>query len=265
MSPSVHVDRREELALFEAIIAGSISHRGLLVTARPPSDGMGKTALLKAFRKAVSSSSVTRMGCVDLKGADSVLQILEEFCVQLDGPFSRFHALRLQVLRPHITTVIENSRLRAVSFDIRTGTEPAADHSAISAGSLTEAFIADLDEYHDCALGQITVIAFDTFEAANASVQRWVGSHLLPRLQSRPWLVLVVAGNEIPDLDLQADDLCELVVLEPLDIESVSEYLQMVGLGDSAETSRFVYAVTNGRPLEVVTIAAKLLSSLGMR
>jgi len=242
---NAHVDRTEEFRIFGRLLSGEHPDHMLLIQAGP---GMGKSALLERF---YSQSEQYPRALVDLRRLDCTpAEFLGELASQLEttikglgggAAFQRYHEQRERLFQPGDIT-IQASRLTRVnltaSWDMRSSEQAALQ-------IITDAFFSDLDGFLEEYPRIILLI--DTFEKANIEVERWVKGLFLNRIRGRHRIVVVLAGQKIPELGPAS----ATWQLKPLELCDVRDYLNRVELSLSEEQINVLYALTEGIPLDL--------------
>ncbi len=120
--------------------------------------------------------------------------------------------------------------------------------------TLTKVFFADLHR----ASTQI-VVAIDTFEKATSEVQAWISDVFLLYARRTPGVVVIIAGQSVPDLDREWDEYCCHCPLRGLRPEHWHEYAQRVGVTLSKETTFAFHKLFDGIPGEMEKAFQKLM------
>jgi hypothetical protein len=90
------------------------------------------------------------------------------------------------------------------------------------------------DAFFNC-LGELitarghAVVLFDSFETATAEATRWLRAYLLPRILSKTPsnLLLIVAGEKVPELELEYSDCSRKTNLDLFQEAHIREYLAL--------------------------------------
>lgn len=98
---------------------------------------------------------------------------------------------------------------------------------------------------------QTVLLQFDTYEKANDEIQTWFTGFFLPRIYQYRWLVVVVAGRTIPELDLVGADWCLRQTLKPLKRKHIQEYVQRLELSLSDDVIEALYTFSDGKPYDL--------------
>jgi hypothetical protein len=253
---SVHVDRVEELARFEAMIAGTGTAHVLLIQAEP---GMGKSSLLREFWDKSAAHSRFR---VDFKPrTHSVEGVLGELSSQNRPAFTRFYERLERVTEGGPLVYMNNTDISRSQLDIRLQRPDSTEERELRRQVLTQAFFSDLVDANP--QHRTTVMVFDTYEAANEEVKDWLTRLLLTGVRGYRWLTVVVAGQTIPQLGIGWDDWVLEQTLRPLGPEHVGEYLRQVKLQLSEHEITIIYQATAGIPLDLSTSAGRILRTRG--
>ena len=251
----VHVNRTEELARFEDMIAGRGTAHVLLIQA---ASGMGKSSLLQEFWDRGGGSF---RAFVDLKPrTHSVVDVLSEVSSYDKARFPRFSQKVTELSSPgNITFYTNRSKIEQSPISISSG--GGADERELRRQVLAGAFFADLEDSN--VDGDVALIIFDTHENATDDVKDWLSRAFLPAAREHRWLIVVVAGRTTPELGIGWDDWCLEQSLRPLGPEHLGEYVQRVKLELSEDEILLLYDLTDGIPLHVSTQVGTLLLKRG--
>jgi len=246
----VHVDRENELKLFRSMVGGDGDSHILLIQAE---SGMGKTSLLGEFWRASRSSPRSH---INLKRTTySVEEILTQLVDDFGGSaaFPTYSRRLEQDFARAGDLTISGSRLRDVSVHQTV----AGPDRELRQGVLTDALLQDL---RDQPLGDAAVVIFDTYEEAGQEVKDWLSGRFLRLARTLRWLVIVIAGQRVPEPELGWDEWSLRQTLRPLDPEHVSEYLDRVELRLTPEQILVLYEATEGRPFDLATAVARIVA-----
>jgi len=222
--PRIHIDRNDELRLFDDVLASRRPERILLLEG--PSQ-TGKSTLLDEFRKRRGGHLWALANFKSLK--ESAIGVLGEWADALGSiAFNQFRAACSQSAAGADVTITGN-RLIGAQVDIALGPLDESQRQARRA-LLTEAFFADLR----LARAQ-AVIVIDTFEQAAPDVQTWLSGVFLPRARRTPGVIVVVSGQQVPALDREFDECCCRRRLSGLRPEDWNDYARLVGAPLSPE------------------------------
>jgi hypothetical protein len=107
------------------------------------------------------------------------------------------------------------------------------------------AIIDDLQQ-----LSAPVLLIIDTYEAASVDLKKWIEAQLLPRVDPSGWLVVVIAGQAVPDRNRHAwGKTAEHVVLQPIrDGLEWHEYSQRRGFHISLQDVSLLALAGGGRP-----------------
>ena len=207
MSREIRVDRDEELNLFYRMVIRESDERILLIHA---ASGLGKTVLLSEFEKRCPKG-ISYIP-IDFKGGGtSVAGVFSLACDTLGRDrFPLLSAKLLQFVNPASVNVVDNTLFGRNLIDVALSA-PDEDTRALRREALTDVFFDDLR-----ALNRI-VFAFDTFnDCRDAVVQTWLSSSFLPRVRNTPELIVVLAGQCVPEPALGWRNLCYVLELKPM-------------------------------------------------
>jgi hypothetical protein len=112
---------------------------------------------------------------------------------------------------------------------------------------LQQAFFQDLE-----AIDQTIVLLLDTFETAVTELQDWINGELLKEVSRLRQLIVVVAGQEVPDCKSCVwEDDCHYCYLEAIDEESWYTFAQQVGMPFEKGEIKMLTLALNGNPLAI--------------
>lgn len=252
----VHVDRTEELARFEDMVAGRGTAHVLLIQAE---SGMGKSSLL---RELWERGDAPFKAFVDLKPrTHSVVDVLSELSSYDKARFPRF-AQKVTELSSSGSVSFYANRTKIVESEISIQSGGGgADERELRRQALTAAFFADLEDSH--VDGEVALVIFDTHENGTDDVKDWLSSSFLPAARAHRWLAVVIAGQTTPELRIGWDDWCLEQSLRPLGRDHLGEYVRCVKLDLSEDEILLLYDLTDGIPLDVSTQVGTLLLKRG--
>lgn len=268
MSRRVHIDRKPELDRFDDMLHGRQEERILLIEA--PS-GRGKTWLLLEYQKRAAHAGVPsalidlRVGSMGV--SDALATLGEEFGWERLGRFQRqvaewgrltadvtIHGV-LQIGRPQIQVVLGGP-------DEQTRRERRR--------VLTDALMSDVRDWLG-ATGR-AVIFVDTYNVAGADkkvepeLREWLEGVLLPHVRRTPGLIVVVAGQQTPEVNMGWEACCDRIVLGPLDDpREWMPYVAAVGATASIEVVSAYCHSCRGEPSAIAMHLSSLRNWGGVR
>ena len=252
------VDRDEERRLFREMTAGQTAIHILLMEAET---GMGKTILLDQFWKI---SEGFRRARVDFKQASySFGAILREMCDQY-GPqsFSMCDDVCCDVLR-ELGHEVKHAEVLWTLLDLKfpQSVQDRRKYQQL----ITDAFLANLESIREGA--QPIVMLFDTFERASDPTKAWIVEQLITAIRRYPWLVCVVAGQDIPRVATDDAEWCLQHRLQPLTDEHSREYIQKVIYTQDESIVTYITVTAEGHPYTlqqlVLSYVTKYLPKIG--
>ena len=262
-SRRVHVDREDEIRRFLNMLEGRQEERILLVAA--PS-GRGKTWLLLEYQKQAVRAGVP-CALIDLRlggmGVSDTLAVLgEEFGWEHLGRFQR------QVTeweRPSAdSTPIGRPRIQAALG----GADEQARRERLRV--LTDALVADLRAWLEPA-GRAVVIV-DTYNVAGKDqkvepeLREWLEGVFLPHVRRTAGLVVVVAGQQTPEVNTGWEACCDRIELGPLDDpHEWMSYVAAVGATASLEVVAAFCHSCRGEPSAIASMLSSLRNWGGVR
>jgi hypothetical protein len=239
---SVHVDRYRELASFREMLGRETGIHILLLQAV---SGMGKSSLLNEFATQCSQIPFSK---VDLKATRYTPEaVIDELAFALG--------------RARFQTYVQRVREYTQSGAITITDTRVEDHSSIGITQGANAELLEqrrrvltndfLDDLAVSNVGEDTyVLMFDSYEATNPDVQAWLSNTFLPRARGFPWLVLVIAGQQIPPIQRDYEEWFLSHEMEPLDCDSIREYAQRKGV-ELTEDQFDLLCTSEARPVLV--------------
>lgn len=233
----VHVDRHAELERFGLMLDAKVTTHILLIRA---GSGMGKSSLLAEFRKRAAGRPVA---FVNLRQPYDPVQIIEEIVVQLGR--DRFSA--------YATAASRGTSIGSLSVTGNTMTDShigvtVATSDADRHNELNRSFFEDLTKLDEPAL-----MILDTFEATSDQVKTWVSGMLLGRVRGNSKVLLVIAGQEVPEVDIDFEEWSLRYDMQPWDRASILEYAAHKGLALTDLALDILIEATKGLPLAVAT------------
>jgi hypothetical protein len=249
MSRCVHIDRQDELQLFQDVLDGRRDERILLVEAQ---SGLGKTQLLLEYRRLAGELGAP-CAALDLRltgvtGLDVLAALREEWD---ECPF---HGLRDQVekltapdVKLNVSGVVQIGRPE-INLALNSPDEATRRQRL---RQLTEALARDLRAWLE-ERGQRGVILVDTYNLATSELRQWFEGVLLPHVRRVPNLVAVVAGQEPLPLTAAWEDVCHRLRLQLLlNPDDWMEFVRAKAIPVSREAVSVVCHVCAGRPGEI--------------
>lgn len=253
----IHVDRQPQLGLFRSMKTGELGAHILLIQAQ---SGMGKSALLLRF---LDDSRQLRKASVDFKKRGLTCEVvMDQLRDQLTGSFPKFSELLEKYSAAGAR--VEGSVMVFSKKTINVG-QTEERILLMQRQLLTSAFVTDL-RASNSGLDPV-VLTIDTFELATTELRDWMDTHFVPAVLPLPWLVLVVAGQEIPELD---HTVCVSTPLGFMDRDDLREYVRRIeevaqmALSVSDEEIRIIHIISEGRPFDFVPQVLKLCKSKGL-
>ncbi|MDX2214860.1 MAG: ATP-binding protein [Oculatellaceae cyanobacterium bins.114] len=235
-------NRTAELQLFSDIVCGNHSAKILLIQA---DSGMGKSDLLKKFQDSCPSEALVVP--LDLKGADlGIPYFFNWVCEDLGyDRFQQFTAELRQMVSGAINFAnnqMEGQQTIQIALNVDENTR------RYRLGALQRAFFQDL-----AAIQQRVVILLDTFQLAVSDLQNWIESELLRMVPRLPNLVVVVAGQTVPDCNnIGWGSACESCYLEAIEqVEAWYQLAQVEHLPFDRDVIKAIVRLNKGNPLEI--------------
>jgi len=215
MSVHVHVDRHNELRLFQDLLEGRRDDRILLVEGPP---GLGKTLLMLEYGRMAREAGVP-CARADLKlPGTAQFDVLGTMCEEwVECPFRQFRRQVEALQRPAAEVTLRG----VVQFGRSTIQVAMSDPDETARRErqrlVTAALMADVRDW----LGRErrALILLDSYDPDKVTpdLQQWVEGTLLPHVRRTPGLLLVVAGQRTPSPSAVWEEVCCRLALGPLD------------------------------------------------
>jgi hypothetical protein len=246
-------NRTQELELFRQMLRGEVRERILLVEA--PS-GYGKTGLMARFVMLCPQVCPQQIHTVpvDLKAAqEGIAYVFSRIERQLGKKhFSNFNAAIEQFLNSGVE--ISNNRLTGEGSQIQVILNVPPEERKYRLTRLQKIFFEDLERFN-------RPIAFilDTYNDATEELARWIESQFLAEVAMNPKFFAVVAGQHVPQSNIEWQSLHCCCKLDPImEREAWYGYVREVGFNFSPQEINTLVDAVAGVPAEVV----KLLEGL---
>jgi len=226
-----HVNTHVELATFSQMLKQEREAHILFV--RAP-NGMGKTHLLAQFEAQCPEGNVAT---INLAAGNTTP---EEFLEGLAGQLGRGRFVTYQSHLQEIAKVgginIQDASFDRSSVDIRV--EGSREIRDSRRRLLTSSFFQDLERLRGDQ--KVVVVLVDTYEKAPIETKDWLAGTFLSEIRRLRWVVAVIAGESVPDLDTNWERLRVLRDLEAFDAVTIQEYIQKRGFVVKADVLDFL-------------------------
>jgi hypothetical protein len=239
MAREIQVDREEELDIFNNMLSGKTEERILLIEAK---SGMGKTILLGEYGR--NKPKTIGFAKIDFKGGGtSVAELFYRLRDKLGGGTNFPHLGKelKGVLNPSID-IGRNLIVGKNQIDTYLS-GPDEQEREMRLSALTDAFFADMR-----AFGKL-LLMFDTYEKCDPSVKKWISDSFLSRVQTSPNIFVVIAGQEVPEENLEWD--CIGMKLKGITHSYWHEYAKSRGMTIHLEYIRACCDIYEGHPLKM--------------
>ncbi len=277
------VDRIEICDRFEAMLRGDSSKQIMLIQA---DGGMGKSWLISKFKHDCSRQSprvpytsidfkdgqihdflsIVRTVRDDLGAAhfSEMTQVINEvtrFNIRLDASPSAGHAQSVTIgdVTASEVNIAGGHIIKDNFFNLQVPNESLrADVEA----RVTKVFLRNL---RTLLVNQTAVLFFDTYEKAAETTQRWLISRLLHEIRERNLgnLLVMIAGRQVPSLDVTWKEFTTRPKLTALNSEDVRIYLQdKLGLSPGIADAATLFRASQGNPQLLGLLSDNVLSSL---
>lgn len=277
------VNRAGERARFASALAGKLPVQVFVIEGN---EGIGKTSLLKQFRVQATKLQIPTAFCDFARNElNQVVDLLQYYSVLLGS--QNFGTLRAVLEEGTQLKVIlkKEKKEKPGRVEIR-GKKVTIQKSDIAGGDiikdnvfnvdardpglqkiwlgkLNEAFFTDLKKI--LKRKKHIVLLADSVERISPGIQRWFFDQLFPRInQGDPgesgWelrgLIVALAGEHVPKIEFDWDELVAELRLAPLPATEVRKYLTTHrGLKISENMLQSIYELTRGEPYLVAIIA----------
>jgi hypothetical protein len=252
MSVHVHVDRHDELRLFEDLLEGRRDERILLVEGPP---GLGKTLLMLEYGRMAREAGVP-CARVDLKlPGTAAFDVLGTMCEEwVECPFRQFRWQVEALQRPGAEVTVRG----VVQFGRSTIRVAMSDPDETARRErrwlVTGAVMADVREWLEGEGRAVMLLDSYDPDKVTPDVQQWVEGTLLPHVRRTPGLVVVVAGQRTPPASAMWEEVCCRLELGPLD--DPDDWMVFVEAEEIQATREVVSAmchVFEGHPMMLAT------------
>lgn len=237
------VDRDREIDLIASMAAGKTDKRILLIQAN---SGLGKTRLLEAFLK--NHPPDVDLAVVDFKnGGFGVPELLHRICQDLGNRrFPQLLSCIMQLAGIPTTQIDHNTLLgRNNIHSVINMNTPDEATREIRMITLIDAFFEDIEK-----LGRVTLV-FDTFNGCDPSLQRWLSSAFLRHICHTPKVVVVIAGQHVPEPSIEWRALHTYIALTPIQPEFWYQYCQQLGITVSLDALVHICRIFEGNSLRI--------------
>jgi hypothetical protein len=248
-------NRTRECNLFEHMVKGETAERILLIQAE---SGFGKTDLLTHFRRLVPAGVLQAF--IDCKGANSrIPYVFERAARDLGEPrFPRLSTTSSEVANGPGINISDNRTFGAQTINIHVHGDPQVQEYQLA--RLHHAFFEDIK-----ALAAPVVIILDTFNEAGDIVKTWIASDFLADAMQVPNLVVVVAGQDVPDPGGGWADYHEQCHLEGIkDVEAWHACVQAAGWPVEKDWIAAFCWHCKGKPKDIAIILRQRALEMGI-
>ncbi len=237
-------NRTKELQLFNQIVQGSLAEQVLLIEAK---SGFGKTWLLARFKHNLPINTLCVL--IDIKSAQRGIPYIFS-CVRNRLGQERFPKLNAAVQR-YLSSGVEVSDTTMIGKDnqlsvVLSNVDESTRNFRLT--ELREAFFQDLQ-----VIPQKLVFLFDSYEKAPTELADWLGGEFLAEVVYTPKLIVVIAGQHIPQPTIEWMHLYHSCCLEAiLDREAWYKYSKDSKLPFNSDEVRMAMDILKGQPADIV-------------
>lgn len=239
MTHTSAIDREKEILLYDSMLAGKIEERILFVQAE---SGWGKSILLDEFNRRKPKKFL--FAKIDFKGGGTSTSELFSRMRDKLGGWDRFPNLKLElqsILHP-AANVASNLLVGKNQIEVYLGGRDEQENQ-IRLAALTDSLFSDLRTFGK------TLLMFDTYEQSDESIKKWITNSFLSRVQYSPNLFVVLAGQQVPEENLEWD--CQRIPLAGIPHEHWHRYAQSINVTIHVEYIRGVCDYCHGHPLKM--------------
>ncbi|MBD2533868.1 hypothetical protein H6G97_31700 [Nostoc flagelliforme FACHB-838] len=236
-------NRTQELLLFNQMVKGSFGKRVLLIEAK---SGLGKTQLLALFQHSLPKNILSVP--VDLKTAQQGIPYIFSRVRKRLGEES-FPSLNAAVRR-YLKSGIEIADTTMTGNDNQLSVVLSNDESTrnFRLTELREAFFQDLRK-----IPQTLVFLFDSYEKAATELANWLEGEFLADVVDTPKLIVVIAGQKIPQPTIEWMNLHHCCCLEAIsEAKAWYDYTQKAGLRLNQDQVKTAMQILGGEPAPIV-------------
>ncbi|MDZ8053303.1 MAG: hypothetical protein RMX68_025755 [Aulosira sp. ZfuVER01] len=236
-------NRTQEVLLFEQMVAGSFTKRVLLIEGK---SGFGKTWLLARLKQTLPLKTLCVQ--VDFKlpqpGIPDIFfyirrRLGKENFPQLNAASERYLSSGIQIC--DTTMIGKDNQFSVVLSNLDESTRN------FRLTLLREAFFEDLRK-----IPQKLVFLFDSYEKAPTELANWLEGEFLAEVVYTPKLIVVIAGQQIPQATIEWIDLHHCCSLEAiLELKAWCEYAQNERLSLNHYEVNAAMVLCKGQPAEI--------------
>ncbi len=249
-----HVNHKEPLEAFLATLNGNSIH---LITIIAPS-GKGKSRFIRRLVEECEAKGFSQLfALIDFRDnpeysyADVADEIRQQFKKFNFAIFQRVLKDRLRSARPEIV-LRDNVFTQTEVGDIIASLDP--ETKQLLQQRLSRALLDDLE---GIAKKHRLIVMFDTYEKASDDVKKWIAGSFLKSVRSIPNVIVVIAGQTIPDLNSPHYASCaKRFDLYDLTFDDWYEYARLTGaiIRLSEQLLREYYGYYHGDPQSLCMI-----------
>lgn len=239
MSHYLSIDREEEIAQFDAMLAGKTREHILLVSA---ASGWGKSVLLREFIRRRPKN--LHYAVLDFKSGNiGFAELLSRLCDALGWNNLPNLTEELSKSFDPIDARIQNNWMVGQNrIEVYLASKDEQERE-MRQSRLVDKFFTDLR-----SLGRILLI-FDSYEKCSDSIKYWLAGGFLSRGQHSPELFIVIAGQNVPEETIEWE--CIQIQLGGIHYEHWHHYAINMGLSLDIEFVRGCHSLCNGYPYQM--------------
>ncbi|MEH1862214.1 MAG: hypothetical protein V7L21_30370 [Nostoc sp.] len=239
-------NRTEELLLFNRMVEGTVAKRILLIKAE---SGFGKTWLLTRFKHTLPEENVLCVD-IDIKSAERGIAYIFD-CVPDYLGKKRFPRLNA-AMEQYLSSGIEVSDTTMIGKDNQLSVVLSSEDKLaldLRFAKVQEAFFQDLEQ-----IPEKLVFLFDSYQKAPTELANWLSGKFLRQVVKIKKLIVVIAGQEIPEPTVEwmgLHDFCPLGAISEL--KAWCDYAQNEGLSLNEFQVESAMILCEGQPAKTMT------------
>jgi hypothetical protein len=254
MEMRIFVGRDDELSRVDRLLRDDSDRRRMAIV--PAAKDMGKTALLDEIWDRYHTD--TAVVFIDIGKEYAIPSLVNEIAGQLRSWGLQLSDNPSPATQPVTVQLIDvKARNSPTNIDI-------AFNNTVSSREEADRLLESLLAKIDAAPGPLRqLVLIDQYEKAEAPLQNWLNTSLVPRLLSRNATICVVAGRNEPSLTIAQKEQTYRLPLPKLGEEDIDRWLDAAGVVHTRENAVWLLRLTQGIPGEINECIIKLINSEG--
>jgi hypothetical protein len=250
----IFVDRDTALSCLKRLIREGLVPRQLAIVCA--NTGMGKTALLEELYDRYNGQNC--VAYIDVGRTYELVPLLNDIAAQLEGQgvrLSKYRDLASSLaLEQPVSVQLSNVQASNSPIDIAID---ATRRSREVADLLLGQLLADIEANS----ASRCLVLIDRYELAEAPLQNWFITSLIPGILHRKSAICVLAGCTEPTLTFAEGQNVERLSLPELQTGHISQWLVAAGVPQPTEYVEFLWEGTKGVPGSIQPFIINLLDS----